>query len=273
MRKPLSGLRILVTRGESQASELSKKLEEQGAEPVEVAVIEICEPHSWNSLDTALSTISSYDWIVFASTNAVSYTLNRATTLGAQPARTGSTKIAAIGSATRDRLRQFAVETDFFPTQFTAEKFIDQFISHYEIKGKRFLLPRTSAGGTEIADGLKAYGGVVDLVEAYSTKLPTKHDLVAKELAEMVETKAVHVITFASAQTARNFSTLLKQGLSKSGIEQNEILQSIVIATIGPKTSKVARELFLRIDVEAHESTIDGLVSALAEHFDCESQR
>jgi uroporphyrinogen III methyltransferase / synthase len=44
-------------------------------------------------------------------------------------------------------------------------------------------------------------------------------------------------------------------------------LEGAVIATIGPITSATARELGLRVDVEAEEHTIAGLVSALSDHY------
>ena len=42
-------------------------------------------------------------------------------------------------------------------------------------------------------------------------------------------------------------------------------LDGIRIASIGPVTTKTARELGLRVDVEAREHTVPGLVQALVE--------
>jgi uroporphyrinogen-III synthase len=44
-------------------------------------------------------------------------------------------------------------------------------------------------------------------------------------------------------------------------------LESSFIACIGPVTAATARELGLRVDLEASEHTVDGLVDALTKHF------
>jgi len=44
-------------------------------------------------------------------------------------------------------------------------------------------------------------------------------------------------------------------------------LDSSFIACIGPVTSATARELGLRVDLEASEHTVEGLVEALTSHF------
>ena len=71
MTQPLAGRRILVTRAAKQAGKLSEGLRALGAEAVEVPVIEICPPASYEPLDDALRRVDSYDWLLFTSMNAV----------------------------------------------------------------------------------------------------------------------------------------------------------------------------------------------------------
>ncbi|HYN16345.1 MAG TPA: uroporphyrinogen-III synthase, partial [Terriglobales bacterium] len=66
-------------------------------------------------------------------------------------------------------------------------------------------------------------------------------------------------ITFTSSSTVRNFVALLGSD------EPAKALHGITIASIGPVTSATLRELGLRVDVEAKEYTIPGLVKALVE--------
>jgi uroporphyrinogen III methyltransferase/synthase len=44
-------------------------------------------------------------------------------------------------------------------------------------------------------------------------------------------------------------------------------LADVTIASIGPQTSKTCDELFGRVDCEAREYTLDGLVEAIAQSF------
>ncbi len=264
---PLSGKTVLITRGEKQAGELSRMLKKYGAQTVEAAVIEIGEPKSWKPLDTALGAIQDYDWIIFASTNAVASVVGRCTAFGADYLKTSGVKIAAIGSATQEKLLLAGIKTDFQPSKFVAEEFVEDFCAAHNVNGKRFLLPRTNAGRTVIADGLKKQGGKVDMVEAYSTNLPKNKKEVSEKLHELLSERRVDVITFASSQTAKNFVDLLQVDSSYASTEKlRELLASVVIAAIGPVTAKTCRELIGNVDVEADEHTTQGLVASLIQH-------
>src|SRR3989442_14760853 len=97
---PLIGLRILVTRSRHQAGQLSSKLNQLGGEPIEIPVIEIGPPDSWEPLDTALDQITEYDWILFASVNSVVALIDRFESFGRTVDELVRIKIAAIGPAT-----------------------------------------------------------------------------------------------------------------------------------------------------------------------------
>ena len=80
--RPLSGMKILVTRSREQTSSFSDILREYGADPIEFPVIKIAPPEDFTELDSALDCIEDYDWILFASANAVLSTLKRLQQLG-----------------------------------------------------------------------------------------------------------------------------------------------------------------------------------------------
>ena len=67
------------------------------------------------------------------------------------------------------------------------------------------------------------------------------------------------VITFTSSSTVRNLLDILDGDKSA--------LESALIACIGPVTAGTARELGLRVDLEAGEHTVEGLVEALVGHY------
>src|ERR1035441_11118859 len=71
VNQPLAGRRVLVTRALHQAGKLSEGLRALGAEAVEVPVLEIRPPVSFEPLDVALHQLKSYDWLILTSANAV----------------------------------------------------------------------------------------------------------------------------------------------------------------------------------------------------------
>ncbi|MGE3909178.1 MAG: uroporphyrinogen-III synthase, partial [Chloroflexota bacterium] len=81
-----------------------------------------------------------------------------------------------------------------------------------------------------------------------------------ERLIGVLERRAIDVVTLTSSSTARN----LVDGLGG----RLDLLDGLTIASIGPVTSKTAREFGLTVDVEAAVHTIPGLVDALVRHVE-----
>ncbi len=261
----LKGITVLITRSAHQSGELKQELATRGALALDLPVIAIGPPDSWERLDTAIGAISSYDWIIFTSTNSATIVLERATTLGADLSVLKSRKIASIGRSTTKKLIEAGFQVDFQPSSFVAESLLAELLSQVAVEGKRFLYPRNSAARSLIADTLSKNGAFVDAVDAYQASLPNPPDRAARDLARLFAENKIDVITLASAQSARNFATLLE--LAARGRSTEALGSNILIATIGPVTSSTARQLFGRVDVEAEPHTVQGLVESLERHF------
>jgi uroporphyrinogen III methyltransferase/synthase len=231
--RPLFGVRVVVTRAREQASELSARLRDLGALPIEVPAIQIAEPADDGAgLRAALASLASYDWVVFTSVNTVERVLREV-----QDARRfGPARIAAIGPGTADALRGRSLMADLVPERFVGEALVEAFPTG----SGRVLLPRAAVARDVVPDGLRAKGWQVDVVEAYRT-------VPAPSPASVPEADA---ITFTSSSTVTNFLAL---GLPVPA----------VVACIGPVTAQTAEEHGLKVDVVADEHTIEGLVSAL----------
>jgi uroporphyrinogen-III synthase len=78
------------------------------------------------------------------------------------------------------------------------------------------------------------------------------------EALHALQNGQITVITFASSKTVKNTVQMLQQ--------VGEIaLNSVCIASIGPQTSKTCEELLGRVDLEAKEYTLDGLMEAIVQ--------
>jgi uroporphyrinogen-III synthase len=91
-------------------------------------------------------------------------------------------------------------------------------------------------------------------VEAYETVIPSSSRIRLRS-ALANQRRRPHVITFTSSSTVRNFVALMGSPDKK--------LDGIQLASIGPITSSTLRELKLRVDIQAKEFTIPGLVEAI----------
>lgn len=249
-RLPLFGKRVLVTRATDQASRLSRLLWEYGAEPVELPAIRIVPPEDSSVLDAAVERLDHYDWVIFTSVNGVDIFFDRVFALEKDARVFGRSRIAAIGTATADRLGEHGLRADFVPERFVAEEVLAGLVER-GIAGKRALLPRAELARDVLPDGLRAAGAKVDVVVAYRT-LPAEP---SPEALRRVEAGEVDIVTFASSSTVRNLVSLLG--------ERTELLERAFIACIGPVTARTAADLGLRVDLVAQEYSVPGLVGAL----------
>lgn len=255
--KPLFGKRILVTRARSQASVLAEKIETLGGEPWEFPTIEIVEPDDFTPLDNAIAEIESYDWLIFTSVNGVQAFMNRMRRLRKDIRNLNNIKIVAIGPKTREEIEKYGIFCEFMPEEFVAEAIIEVFRGE-EIKGKKVLLPRADIARKVLPDTLRSMGANVNEVTAYRTVVGEGN---TGELLKMLEERRIHVLTFTSSSTVKNFVKKLGSA-NISGL-----LQGVAVACIGPITSATARELGLNVDIEATEYTIDGLIDAILKYF------
>lgn len=113
--RPLSGKRVLVTGTSGRPESLLELMREQGAEPVEVSVLETDARGSHADLDAAIARLETYDWVVFTSAGGVRAVLDRLQALGRDVRAFGDARLVAIGPTTAAELRASGLRADDFP--------------------------------------------------------------------------------------------------------------------------------------------------------------
>jgi uroporphyrinogen III methyltransferase/synthase len=248
-RLPLFGKRMVVTRAREQADALASRLEALGAAVIELPTIEIQPAADPAPLERAIACLAEYDWLIFTSANGVKYFL-KALDQSAVDLRALRARICAIGPATRAAVEALHLKVDLMGAEYVAEGLIAAFSAH-NLAGKRVLLPRAAAARHLLPVELAKRGAKVDVVEAYRTVMPRDAAEHAREV--FAAAHRPDVITFTSSSTVRN-------SVEAAGADA---LAGVKVASIGPVTSRTARELGLKVHCEAREFTIDGLVEAV----------
>ena len=246
---PLFGRRIVVTRAADQAAELSCRLRALGAEPQELPVISLEPPTDPAPLDRAIQNLASYDWVIFTSANGVRFFLNRLDQ-SQQDLRSLRARICVIGPATRKAIEDLHLKVDLMPKEYVAESLIQAFAAE-NLAGQRVLLPRAAVARDVIPEELAKLGANVDVVEAYCNVVPPDAPARAREIFSAE--KKPDWITFTSSSTVKNLIA----------IAGREAIEGVRIASIGPVTSSTLCAHGLKVDVEAGQFTIDGLVEAI----------
>lgn len=242
--RPLQGWRVLVTRPAEQTSGLSDRLRAEGAEPVEVPATEIVPPRDGGTaLDDRLGRLDSFDWVAFSSANAVRAVLAR---LGG-PEQLARLAVAAVGRATAEVLEDSGVAVTLLPERSSGGELAAAFPDP-PTGGARVLLLQAARARPELAQGLRRRGYEVETVVAYATVSRAADD----SLRPLIS--ACRAGLFASPSAVEGF-------LSSYG---GAALPPLVV-TIGPTTSRRARQLGCEVAAEAAEASDDGLVRALVD--------
>src|SRR6184192_2610053 len=253
-KRPLSGKRIVVTRTRKQASALSDKLRALGAQVIELPTIRIEPPSDLRTFAELVQDAHIYDWIVFTSANGVEAFFDVFFKLYDDAREIGGVRIAAIGPATAQRVKDFHLHVDLQPEEFVAEAVAKEFRKQSSIENLRILLVRAEKARDVLPRELSAAGAIVDEAFAYRTVPETRDTSGARH---QLSQDGADLITFTSSSTVENFLAL--------GLPWPKRMR---IASIGPITSKTARDHGLTVDVEARRHDIDGLAQAIREFFE-----
>ncbi|WP_241674941.1 uroporphyrinogen-III C-methyltransferase [Paenibacillus luteus] len=261
-RKPLFGLRVLVTRARAQASELADQIELLGGEPCEFPVIETIEPSDpavIEAMREQLEQAEKYNWLMFTSVNGVEYFFGWLRKFQIDVRRFHGARLAAVGPKTAAALAQRGLVAEVLPVKFHAEGLLEQLSSQLRA-GERVLLPRGDLAREVLPRELRALGLIPTEIDVYETVLADVQD----ELAlEWIREKEIHMITFTSSSTVTNLLELLKRkGIS----DPVAMLSDIPIASIGPITTQTAVDAGLKVEIEPEDSTLDGLLQAIVEY-------
>ena len=243
--RPLFGRSIAVTRPRGQSSGLIARLTELGADVVPLPLIDIGEPSSWSGADRAVKSLisGSYDWVIFASANAVESFFRRVTSAGHDARAFATTKIAAVGDRTAHALSHRGLRADLVPARFESSELVDAMGPG----SGTVLSPRVQDGPPDAVKALEDMGWQLDDVAVYSN-LPGSPSEAA---IQRVTAGEVDIITLTSASTARNLSSVVGD------------IGTTSVVCIGPSTAEAARAHGIQVAAVAERHDTDGLIEAV----------
>jgi uroporphyrinogen III methyltransferase / synthase len=245
-RRPLHGRRVVVTRARAQASGLAATLRDLGAEVVELPAIRIEPRLESEEVGDAVAAIGEYALVCLTSPNGVRLLFEALDAAGKDARALAGAAVAAIGPGTARELCGRGIRADVVPERFVAEALVAT-LAAVEVEGRRVLVARAAEARDVLPEALRERGAEVDVVALYETVRgqPDGEAVAAAQDADYV--------TFTSSSTVRNLVEALGERFPASAR----------VVSIGPVTSETARELGLRVDVEAERHDVDGLLDAL----------
>ncbi len=251
--RPLFGQRTVVTRTREQASRLSCRLRELGAEVLEIPTIKIDPPTRKEILAEAMASLGEYDWLVFTSPNGVTAFFDYFFRAFDDLRALGNLRIAAVGPATAEKIAAIHLHVDAMPKKYLTSELVAAIEAVESIENLKILLARAEVANPELPRELTARRAIVDDVPVYQTLPEEDRNGAAARLWE----EGADWITFSSSSTVRHFHKRFPLARLKAKYPH------LKFASIGPETSKALAELGEQPNVEATEHTIDGLASAM----------
>jgi len=256
--RPMFGHRVLVTREHAEGFE---PLEELGAEVLQFQTVEVVPPETWADLDRCIDAISSYDWLIFTSSNGVKYFFMRFFEKDWDIRELKGMRICAIGTKTAGELKKYGLKVDLVPEEFRAEGLIKAITQDKErgkaggdvLKGMRFLLPRAEVAREIFPEKVRELGGIIDVPIAYRAVKPELH---GKRLKRFLKEGRITVATFTSAATFTNFREIM-------GDDADGLLRNVAIAVIGPVTAQAIEKAGLKVDIMPKEATVEAMVEEI----------
>jgi uroporphyrinogen III methyltransferase/synthase len=245
-RRPLHGQRVVVTRARAQASELARRLDALGAEPIELPAIRIEPRLDSDEVRRAVESLHAYALVCLTSANGANLLFEAMAAQGRDARALANASVAAIGAGTEAALAAHGVLADIVPERFVGEELVET-LDRLDLQGRPVLIARAAEARELLPDALRKKGAQVDVVTLYET-VAEEPDPEALERAREAD-----FITFTSSSTVRNFVEAAGNGLPEKAR----------IVSIGPVTSQAIRDAGLAVDVEAERHDIDGLVGAL----------
>src|SRR5207245_3935845 len=134
--------RVVVTRAGGQAGGLGGRRGGLGAHVLELPTIPIEPPSNLREFAELVQDAHIYDWIVFTSANGVEAFFDVFFKLYDDAREIGGARIAAIGPATAQRVKDFHLHVDLQPEEVVAAAVVEEFQKQGGIENWRSLLVR-----------------------------------------------------------------------------------------------------------------------------------
>ncbi len=252
--RPLWGQTIIVTRAREQASSLVAGLQERGAQVLQCPTIRIAELADYSPLDNAIAELSSFDWVVFTSTNGVEQFWRRLRERGKDARVFAGARIGAIGPATVQSLAQRGLAADYVASVSISETVAEELLAR-GVEGQKVLLVRAVEGREVLHERLQAGGAAVVMAPCYQT-VPDHSNVEAARAA--LEQGSVNWVTFTSSSTVQNFL----QALGADFVQAQR--SRFKVACIGPVTAQTAQQHGLEPDAVAEDASVEALIEILS---------
>jgi len=223
----LAGVRVVVTRPESQSDRLAALVRRQGAEPILFPTLEIAplRPSA-----AQVEHLTASDTVIFISANAATHGYP----ILEQPGHMDK-RIVAIGDATRHSLEAMGCGDVYSPGERTSSEELLKAPFLQDLDGRRVCIVRGRGGRETLRQTLESRGARVSYLECYRRRRPSHTD--PRVLTTALDSeKGSLVVTATSVAGLTNLLEMMPEGYRQH-------LASRPLVVIGGRLREAALEL------------------------------
>lgn len=256
--KPLFGKKILVPRPRKQAGELSQLLENYGADVLEVPFIDIVEDYDRDTIANVFTDISSYEWIVFTSSNGVDLFFDLLDKAYEDIRSIGLSQIATVGKATARAVKSHKLKVSLMPETANSNALAEALMEHQTLDNVKVLLVTGDKNSDVLFKRLQEEGrAIVDRLPLYKN---IRTDLSENENFKRFKEEGADCVLFTSSSTVNNYVAATQSLEFGNGLQPK-------FGSIGIKTSETLKKHNLPIAFESPKANLDNFVVETLSYF------
>ena len=256
--RPLQGRRIVLTRNPEGASRLGQRLEELGAEVLDIPLIDVRYDVDAPAAAEVFKELASYEWMLFTSRNGVKHFFNAFFKAYDDIRSLGFIRIGAVGKGTLEALAEYHLKADLVPSKATAKDFALALGEEETLDNLKVLVVVGNRNREELVKALWEERAIVDSLQVYSTHFC---DLADDANAALFRKEGADALVFASASAVEAFGDQAKYLSLEKGAKVP------ALCSFGPTTSERMKKAGIPVAVEAENPGIEGIVEALVGYF------
>lgn len=255
-QRPLSGMRIAVTRPSDENDSLAGALDTLGAEVVRTPTLMIVP----RSLDVSSRQTferlgaGDFDWVVLTSANGVRLFARLLADENKDARWLAGRRLAAIGARTAEAMRAHGLMADVVVADSRQEGMADALLA--EQPGS-VLIARAAQARPVLEDRLNKAGVQTAVLPLYDA---TPDPVGINRLKDLLGREKIHAVTFTSARTFE----ALAESAAASDMAIIELLGSCAIAVIGPVTRAAVEQAGVAVAIESDVADMKALAQAIA---------
>ena len=245
---------FISTRPSGKSAGLKKLLTAEGAQMLELPMIEVVPAILDEDEKQHLQQMHSFDWVILTSANAVHFFMETGNMFPDFPKALENLHFAVIGEKTAAALHKYGLIYHFLSHKANGESLVSGLGPILKKDGAKILYRTSNISNGFIPDALDTLANVYKIA-MYNTKAPASFD---QSIVDRIIDDAYNIMFFFSPSAFNNFHTCLKDTVQ---------MNKIHVASIGPTTHKAIVEYGISPVFMAEEQSETGLFQSTMRYY------